>query len=332
MLLQIGGKEESQREIDQFITYIERPDSVPTILPPEQSVPGPVTEKTETISEDRAIQPNSLVYLIGSPETKGIVLSIKDLGDITMYEVFVNNARRTFYTGQIAPVGETPQYSWVGIKEVQSYLTSYQINNPSAQSLYSLNAARIDFVPYQFRPALKMIHSDEPRILIADSVGVGKTIEAGLIIKELQARLDVERIAVICPRPLVAERKWELEMKRFDEEFVPIDGPTLRRIISDTDRDGEWPIRYNKAIIPYSVLDSRAYYGDDTKRSRAFGLSELDPAPHFDLVIVDEAHHIRNGSMEKDKAFAYKCTKYFCDHADAVVMLTATPIQTCLHC
>lgn len=328
LLLQIGGKEESQREIDQFITYIERPDSVPTILPPEQSVPGPVTEKTETISEDRAIQPNSLVYLIGSPETKGIVLSIKDLGDITMYEVFVNNARRTFYTGQIAPVGETPQYSWVGIKEVQSYLTSYQINNPSAQSLYSLNAARIDFVPYQFRPALKMIHSDEPRILIADSVGVGKTIEAGLIIKELQARLDVERIAVICPRPLVAERKWELEMKRFDEEFVPIDGPTLRRIISDTDRDGEWPIRYNKAIIPYSVLDSRAYYGDDTKRSRAFGLSELDPAPHFDLVIVDEAHHIRNGSMEKDKAFAYKCTKYFCDHADAVVMLTATPIQT----
>lgn len=217
LLLQIGGKEESQREIDQFITYIERPDSVPTILPPEQSVPGPVTEKTETISEDRAIQPNSLVYLIGSPETKGIVLSIKDLGDITMYEVFVNNARRTFYTGQIAPVGETPQYSWVGIKEVQSYLTSYQINNPSAQSLYSLNAARIDFVPYQFRPALKMIHSDEPRILIADSVGVGKTIEAGLIIKELQARLDVERIAVICPRPLVAERKWELEMKRFKE-------------------------------------------------------------------------------------------------------------------
>lgn len=54
----------------------------------------------------------------------------------------------------------------------------------------------------------------------------------------------------------------------------------------------------------------------------------MDPEPHFDLVIVDEAHHIRNGSMEKDKAFAYKCTKYFCDHADAVVMLTATPLQT----
>ncbi len=99
-------------------------------------------------------------------------------------------------------------------------------------------------------------------------------------------------------------------------------------MLSDTDRDGEWPARFSKAIIPYSVLDSRIYNGDDRKKSRSFGLDELDPAPHFDLVIVDEAHHIRNGSMEKEKAFAYKCVKYFCDHADAVVMLTATPLQT----
>src|SRR5699024_2814555 len=161
-------------------------------------------------------------------------------------------------------------------------------------NLYSLNSARIDFIPYQFRPALKMIHADEPRILIADSVGVGKTIEAGLIIKELEARTELEKIVVICPRPLVAERKWENEMKRFDEEFIPVDSATLRQIVSDTDRDGEWPVRYNKVIIPYSIMDSRLYNGDDQKRTRSFGLSELDPEPHFDLVIVDEAHHIRN--------------------------------------
>lgn len=40
-------------------------------------------------------------------------------------------------------------------------------------------------------------------------------------------------------------------------------------------------------------------------------MKDLDPAPHFGLVIVDEAHHIRNGSLEKEKAYAYKCTKYF---------------------
>ena len=133
---------------------------------------------------------------------------------------------------------------------------------------------------------------------------------------------------IICPKPLVTERKWELEMKRFDEDFIPLKGEELRQIISDTDRDGEWPVRYGKTIVPYSILDSRAYEGEKDKKKHTFGLKDLDPAPHFDLVIVDEAHHIRNGSMEKEKAFEYKCVKYFCDHADAVIMLTATPLQT----
>ena len=87
-------------------------------------------------------------------------------------------------------------------------------------------------------------------------------------------------------------------------------------------------MRYNKAIIPYSILDSRVYEGAEHRRSRQYGLLDLDPAPHFDLVIIDEAHHIRNGSLDKDKAYAYKCVRYFSEHADAVVMLTATPLQT----
>src|SRR5699024_10545319 len=122
---------------------------------------------------------------------------------------------------------------WTDISTFKSFLSAYQLNNPSSLNLYSLNSARIDFVPYQFRPALKIIKSDQPRILIADSVGVGKTIEAGLIIKELEARGNLERVLIICPKALVAERKWEMEMKRFDEEFIPINGNDLRQIISD---------------------------------------------------------------------------------------------------
>lgn len=310
---------------------IERPDSIqraPQALNTPSEEPERVQKVEETVSPSTGIAERSLVSIVGSPDTRGMVFSVTNIGGTNKYEVFVDGALKTYYEGQIALVDDTPKYHWVNSETLRSYLSAYQINNPSAGNLYSLNSARIDFVPYQFRPALKLIKADEPRILIADSVGVGKTIEAGLIVKELQARSDIENIMIICPKPLVADRKWENEMKRFDEEFMPLDGDTLRQIISDTDRDGEWPVRYGKTIVPYSILDSRTYLGNQSKRHRSFGLVDLDPAPHFDLVIIDEAHHLRNGSMEKDKAFAYKCVHYFCQHADAVVMLTATPLQT----
>lgn len=307
--------------LEAFKENIEN-DNIADISHQENADNGVNIEKPVTHAE---IKEKDTIYLTGDPKTKGMVFSIQNVGNTVKYEVFVNGEIKPFYAGQIALVEEKISYNWIDIDTFQSRLSAYEINNPSADNLYSLHSAKIDFVPYQFRPALKMIKADEPRILIADSVGVGKTIEAGLIIKELEARNELDNVVVICPKPLVSERKWEQEMKKFDEDFTPLTGDILRQIISDTNRDAEWPARFNKVIIPYSILDGRTYEGG----KRTFvGLKDLDPAPHFGLVIVDEAHHIRNGSMEKEKAYAYKCTKYFCDHADAVVMLTATPLQT----
>ena len=273
---------------------------------------------------------HSTVFPVGTPEKRGLVVSADRVGGKIKYTVFLDGVHRTFYSGQIELAPSESGIHWVDPVNFRNRLSAYQINHPSSENLYSLHSARIDFVPYQFRPALKLIHSDIPRLLIADSVGVGKTIEAGLILKELEARGDLDRVLIICPKPLVAERKWELEMRRFDEDFIPLDGAALRQLLSDTDRDGEWPIRYNKVIVPYSILDSRVLGVSDRKKN-VFGLSTLEPPPRFDLVIVDEAHHIRNGSMESEKAFAYKCVKIFCDAADAVVLLTATPLQTSDH-
>lgn len=319
---QLGASESLVSGIRNFITEIETgyvsSKRTPDILPTQSAAAHGSNE----------IMPMDEVYLVATPSITGLVIRIESLDTIKKYVVFVNGKQETFYTGQIAKKSQVNITNWLDIASFQSYLTAYEINNPSAGSLYSLNSARIDFVPYQFRPALKLIKSDSPRILIADSVGVGKTIEAGIIVKELEARQELNNIAIICPRPLVAERKWELEMLRFDEEFTPLNGATLCQIISDTDRDGEWPSRFNRVIMPYSIFDKGIFEGEQKKKARCYGLSTLDPAPHFDLVIIDEAHYIRNGSVDKEKAYAYKCVKYFCDHADAVIMLTATPLQT----
>ena len=315
--------------LEEFRTAVETTDFTAMNNNVEESEDTATTTEASAPADTGEINVRDTVVLTGNPNTKGMVFSVSEINGVKKYEVFVDGDIRTFYEGQIKPVAPAPAFQWMDVESFRSELSAYEINNPSAGNLYSLNAARIDFVPYQFRPALKLIKSDEPRILIADSVGIGKTIEAGLIIKELEARHELESILIICPKPLIAERKWELEMQRFDEDFIPMDGASLRQAISDTHRDEEWPVRFNKAIIPYSILDSKVYEGDESRRgSLSYGLTQLDPSPHFDLVIIDEAHHIRNGSLEKEKAFAYKCVRYFCEHADAVVMLTATPLQT----
>ena len=158
----------------------------------------------------------STVTLVSDPSVIGAVIGISG----NKYTVLVNGKKQTFYKEQIQPLEVIEENNYLPLAKVRSALTAYQIHNPGSTNLYSLNAARIDFVPYQFRPALRMIQADSPRVLVADDVGVGKTIEAGLILKELEARSSLSSVLVICPRPLVAERKWQLEMKRFDEDFT----------------------------------------------------------------------------------------------------------------
>ena len=213
--------------------------------------------------------------------------------------------------------------SFLNAEELRAFLTSLHLLSPSTANLYSLRSGRVQFVPYQYRPVLRLIRADRPRLLIADEVGVGKTIEAGLIVKELRARTDISSVLVICPKALVTERKWFLEMKRFDEHFEALDGRTLRHCLRETHLEGEWPDRYSRAIVPFSLFDSDLLFGREGKGSQAGeGLLALDPPPRFDLVIVDEAHHIRNADT-----YLHQAVRYFCDNAQAAVFLTATPVQ-----
>ncbi len=269
--------------------------------------------------------PGQIVCLKSDPSVRGAVVDVLPGNPEKRVNVFINDNIQRFYASQLQleqQPGEDLQH--LSRDEFHAYLTALQILHPGLSTFYSLNTAGIDFIPYQYRPVLKFIRSDRPRLLIADSVGVGKTIEAGLILRELQARHAIKSVLIICPRPLVTEEKWLREMKRFDEDFQHLDGKRLRYCINEMYRDGEWPEQYQKIILAYSLLDRVLLYGPEgqRRRKRGHGLLDLDPPPRFDLVIVDEAHHIRNQDTAN-----YEAVRFFCDHAEAAVFLTATPIQ-----
>ena len=312
-------------EIKQFKNFILRRPA-PTPEKSEKLQPHPTKiEKDDSVlveTPDEDIYVGCIVALNSDPSKRGAVVEIEGQSQDSRCKIFIDGKLQPFYVSQIHIVISEKLKNIVSLLELHSLLTCLQIRHPSLSTLYSLNAARIDFVPYQFRPALKIIRSDQPRLLIADGVGVGKTIEAGLILRELQARNNISSVLIICPKPLVAERKWELEMKRFDEQFTHLDGNALRLCIEEADNEGEWPDQHSKTIIPYSLFDEALLHGKTRGRRRQLGLFDLDPPPHFDLVIVDEAHHIRNSST-----FTHQVVKFFCENAEAILFLTATPIQ-----
>ena len=270
--------------------------------------------------------PGDLVALSADPAIQGAVVAVDRSGPEVRYQVFHDGAPRWYYESQLsAAVGAAdPPLHWAPPAEVRARLSAAVLRNPTSDDLFSLEQGDIDFIPYQFRPVLKLLQADRPRLLIADEVGVGKTIEACLILRELRARRRVETAMVVCPRALVVEGKWQSELRRFGERFTPLDSRWLRHCIGEAELDGEWPRQFANCILPYSLFRRDLLFGDGGKRSsrRRKGLVDLDPAPKLDLLIVDEAHHLRNADT-----YTHLGVAHLCAHAETVVFLTATPVQ-----
>jgi SNF2 family DNA or RNA helicase len=179
----------------------------------------------------------------------------------TRYKVFVNNTSVIYYQSQLVRIANPSKIrNSLTANALKACITALQLQTPSSSRIYSLNSGRIQFVPYQYRPVLKLIRADRPRLLIADEVGVGKTIEAGLILKELKARMDIRSVLIICPKALVSEHKWRNEMKRFDEDFEELDGAKLRFCLHETDLEGQWPRKNSYAILPFSLFNYAEYH------------------------------------------------------------------------
>ena len=300
--------------------------SAPRIPPvTEQPATPNAATITQVTKHQGSFAAGQLVRLKSSREKVFPVLSaLPKSGAERRYVVFEDNKQANYYESQIEAVPDViDSRSALPLAEFHACLTSLLLAAPSGNNLFSLHSGRVRFVPYQYRPVLKLLRADRPRLLIADDVGVGKTIEAGLILKELQARTEIKSVLILCPKPLVAEGKWRNEMKRFGEDFTHLDGDTLRHCLHETDLDSEWPRQHSRTILPFSLFDDALLNSQPLSRGRKTkGLLDLDPPPRFDLVIVDEAHHIRNANT-----WLHEGVKFFCDHAEAVIFLTATPIQ-----
>ena len=206
---------------------------------------------------------------------------------------------------------------FVAPEEFSARLTAARLAHPAVDELYAMRSARIMHVPFQYKPLIRLLRADQPRLLIADDVGVGKTIEAGLILKELQARGAIERVMIMCPRALAL--KWRAEMQRFDEDFRVLDGSGLRHCIREANVDG-WPREFARSILPMELVQRSDYLeGTDTRQ----GLLTLEEPPRFDVLIIDEAHHVRNVSTGR-----YAVAQFLCATSQAVLLLSATPVQT----
>lgn len=194
-----------------------------------------------------------------------------------------------------------------GYNDFQVFNTTFKIENSSDNTLSSIKASRSMFKTYQYIPLMKFLKSDFQKLLIADEVGLGKTIEAGHIMLELKARGELKNVLVVCPPGL--KNKWRGELEdRFNLNFRIFD---KKDDLRDELRSHNGHAR---GIISYdSLKDLR---GNSVLR-------DIENADYqFSLVVCDEAHRLRNAHTKQHKAIE-RLLRY----AQSAIFLTATPIM-----
>ncbi|CFX06421.1 SNF2-related [Syntrophomonas zehnderi OL-4] len=186
-------------------------------------------------------------------------------------------------------------------------------------------------LPHQLLAVKYVLNQPSPRVLIADEVGLGKTIEAALIYEELKARGMVERVLIVAPSGLCLQWQEELRQK-FDEDFAIYDRETVQtlkqlhgqstniwrlkdRII--TSLDFIKPKKMNEEIQE-TALRRRGWHNEH--------VSEAAAQAGFDLVIFDEAHKLTK-DMSGEETARFKAGKVLAETAPCFLLLSATPHQ-----
>jgi SNF2 family DNA or RNA helicase len=182
---------------------------------------------------------------------------------------------------------------------------------PWRDSAGSLTSAKIDLLPHQVVLTHRVAMATPRRFLIADEVGLGKTIETALILRELASRGELKRALMVVPAGLV--NNWHRELNEVFNLNFEVFG-----------REGDVSDRRTNAFAKHDFLIASV---DTLKRPPR--IKKLLEAPRWDLVVFDEAHHLtayKQGGKTK-KTHSYKLAEALRDHARDLILLSATPHQ-----
>lgn len=232
---------------------------------------------------------------------------ISDLDAFHIYLKKTDSSDRN--SGQEKPVatGATIEISPSNIdaQHLQNYMRLFKLlsryySNPLASSICS----RTMLLPHQVQAATRVVESMKPRFLIADEVGLGKTIEAGLILKELMLKYSYQKVLICVPAPLLHQWKAELKTK-FNEDFEIMTGARYRKqpqFISEHDR----------ILVSVDLAKDPRYRSEFLEKN-------------FDLVIFDEAHRLRRDQHKITRAWHF--AEALSVRARAFILLSATPFR-----
>lgn len=250
------------------------------------------------------------------------VLERIEMWGYTSYKVFDSATGQVYKATeeQLNKGGSAAQYD----ENYLRYVTLLaKIKNETAGGFLSALSSGIIPLPHQLHVLNRAMETNNIRYILADEVGLGKTIEAGMIIKELQSRGLVQRVLVVCPTGLVTQ--WASEMQeKFHEKFqviLPSDYDTIRRLTDADDVYGQ----FDQVISPMdSIKPIEKHAGWTDERVEKYNEERIYSIINsgWDLIIIDEAHRVAGSSGEVAR---YKLGYLLSQASPYLLLLSATP-------